>query len=75
MTEFLTEAEARTKQCPVKTQCINESLVLQDNRVPLYAQSPCIASNCIAWRWQNNHVVPFHSSECRGYCGLAGRPE
>ena len=56
---ILTEKEAWTKWCPIV-------------RTSFYARDPmnhrgahCIASNCMAWRWQ---------SEGKGYCGAYQMP-
>ena len=67
-----TEDEAYEKQCHLRFGGTYPEM----NR-------PCIASQCMAWRWVRTHInnpddpggdlIP--SSRTYGYCGLAGRPE
>lgn len=47
----MTEEEARRKECPVRTYCVNEDGVIHTGQSPLYAQAPCRGSDCILWRW------------------------
>ncbi len=35
----------------------------------------CIASNCMAWRWDDDSKALQRDNPARrGYCGLAGKP-
>ena len=59
----MTEDEAKTKSCP-KTLESYEGLGSFASTIG----SPCIASECMAWRWINpDNEAP------EGFCGLAGR--
>ena len=73
---LLTEEEAKEKHC-----CTAKT----------YDTDDCIASNCMAWRWDEKSFRVFDEnggalneqhnwkdmpqSEWKGYCGLAGKPE
>lgn len=57
-----TEAEARKTVCH-KTLAMS----LPDPR-------PCIASECMAWRFEDRPMGSDILSELEGYCGLAGKP-
>ena len=59
----MTEQEARQKACcgPISNQ--------------MGAYFKCIASDCMAWRWEDVDFYlpePPLPSELEGYCGLAG---
>lgn len=54
----MTEAEARTKWCPMADQ--GEV----DERVPHFAL--CIASDCAVWVWDGN----YKGGDKHGHCGL-----
>ena len=71
----MTEAEAKTKWCPMvrfNTLDINES----DSNRGVFVRSGniqcCIASDCMMWRstGYTDHGMTGKS----GYCGLAGKP-
>lgn len=69
----MTEAEARERWCPF-------AMALTGNRTVSYNRRPedgapsimahCIASKCMAWRWD----IEVHGLPVKGYCGLAGSP-
>jgi hypothetical protein len=78
----MTEDEAKTKWCAhVRHTALpmsNGDSAMYDNRsseVAFHAAARCIASECMAWRWEpirgfsDEEMTPF-----KGYCGLAGRP-
>jgi hypothetical protein len=88
----MTEDEARQKWCPfariakfVRNTETGEptGVVASGNRFlaadgPL-SDAPCIASQCMAWRW-NAIVAPGVEGVAGvkldvGYCGLAGEPQ
>lgn len=67
---LVSEEEAKMKWCPQ----------LEDQR------DHCIASRCMAWRWESEGSYQARSSQWQnedrvgrcpaaGYCGLAGKPE
>lgn len=71
-----TEALARTRWCP-----FGRVVVIHDdantgegwgtaNRGR--ASTPCIATQCMAWRWSDSLDCPPEVR--RGFCGLAGEP-
>lgn len=66
---MLTEKEAGVKQCCGPDGCGYH------NDQP-YPARWCIASACMAWRWENSATrrdgLPDDDNP-RGYCGLAGR--
>ena len=64
----MTEQEARQKWCPFS----------QSRQAPAggieYINLKCIASDCMAWRWEDVEFdlpEPPLPSELEGYCGLA----
>lgn len=86
----MTEDEAKTKWCPfardsetagnrVRYGAPGEA-VEDDYRTEAAAQFPCIASACMAWRWDGTHVNDpddpkadmVWSDRSYGHCGLAG---
>ena len=78
---FTTAYEAREKWCPfVRVSTIRldrggASTALAVNRTPyessgVHPLTRCIASDCMAWRWDGTAYDP-HS---HGYCGLADKP-
>jgi hypothetical protein len=62
MKDFVTEAEAGTKMCPIQNDSPDERLV------PI-----CVGSECMAWRWSNQDAGP--NDPPTGFCGLAGIPQ
>ena len=80
----MTEDEARQKWCPSvreiaamsnyelpsNTVMYNPSTQVAGNRLPDGNMSKCIASDCMAWRWEDGPM----DDELHGYCGLAGKP-
>lgn len=80
----MTEDEAKTKWCPfvrlVAADQEQEKLVYSGNRLldpdsgKIHTKGAlCIASACMAWRWDidKNRAGPDVD---HGYCGLAGVP-
>ena len=70
-----TEEEAKRNFCP-------EKLILICKEEATLSSMECIASRCMAWRWEPidiedavyGHAASTNQSNRRGYCGLAGRP-
>lgn len=60
---ILTEEEARTKRCQETPRKESADGYLRGQY--------CIASACMAWRWQNR--TASHEPDT-GYCGKAGKP-
>lgn len=70
---MFTEEEAK------QTACCKELAYLEDGRL---VTSACLASGCMAWRWEQSDeeweglgYLPGRNAFRHGYCGLAGRPE
>ena len=59
-----TEKEAKEKTC-YRTLA---PIAVAD--APWHSPGPCIASECMAWRWFD----PKPHEGRRGYCGAAGKP-
>ena len=65
---MMTEEDAKTKWCFAAGQ----------NRREIRLGEQCIASQCMAWRWQPTHINNpeggdmIWSARAYGYCGLAG---
>jgi hypothetical protein len=67
----MTEDEAKTKWCPAfrgNDHGVNRPLDLDTNAL----MGRCIASACMAWRWDYPHVQTNKPEEREGHCGLAG---
>lgn len=81
---LLTEDEAKQKWCPHIMYCQNPSQVSAFEALPLMVNSACVASLCMAWRWDNDkpcEEAPSYEHPKGqmtwvkvGYCGLSGRP-
>ncbi len=78
-----TEDEAREKTCPHMRHVVNGRDVDEYKIPPVYSQSRCIASQCMAWRWLKHQYKErpganfndVHAADRLGYCGLSGKPE
>lgn len=72
----LTEDEAKKRWCPEAR--VGSPHATARNRMDgdshaLLTGSRCMASQCMAWRWDYNGPT-FDGSPVNGYCGKAGRP-
>lgn len=83
---MMTEQEAKTKWCPAVRfdtgrSGVNRWKQSEPPEEP-HALNPvpcrCIASECMAWRWERiphpNATGGFVWGRVHGYCGLAGQP-
>lgn len=82
----MTENEARQKWCPsVRTGAgaPGSGVGAFNNRGQAQTKSnrenpvisSCIASDCMAWRWEQEPIDTEHRHRIGlGYCGLAGKP-
>ena len=74
---ILTEKEAKTRWCPEARMLPNAPGYGAGNRFaedphPIFmAETRCIGSACMAWRWL---AESRGFSSTRGYCGKAGEP-
>lgn len=75
---LLTEKEAGERWCPfaryVEKGWGAYNRIEGDDRDSDGA-SPCIGSNCMAWRWGKRRVKQDHTLEEVGFCGMAGKPD
>ena len=70
----MTEDEARQNWCPFVRLGIHHDKTW-DNRGNDYHHQQCIASDCMAWRWDEFiNITPEADVIREGYCGLAGKP-
>jgi hypothetical protein len=71
----MTEAEAKKHWCPFVRIAQHMGLdMVPVNRVGSNGANPdtcCLASKCMAWRWDYPDGPSFKSTT--GHCGLAGR--
>jgi hypothetical protein len=82
----ITSAQAAKRWCPfvrireyqegqMDGTAVNRSFDSADSAA---SGSLCLASNCMAWRWDISHTwledEEERRHEPRGYCGLAGQP-
>lgn len=70
---LMTEAEARTKWCPMFRRAGGNGNADADGG----RRSNCIASGCAMWRWAARLTethTSYEQSE-QGYCGVAGKTE
>jgi hypothetical protein len=63
MKDFVTEADAKKKACPM--------IVGHDDEIA--TPRDCVASSCMAWRW--SHQDPGPNSPATGFCGAFGLPK
>ena len=64
---ILTEAEAKTKWCPMTRYDVEIS------NIP-GGKPWCLASGCMAWRCEHHPDFAEVGEQPRGFCGLAGKP-
>jgi len=61
----MTEEEAKTKWCPfarvADTGDKGHITVNRHNGAPYYSETFCIASACMAWRWDVDHEISLDS--------------
>ena len=79
-----TEEEAKNLWCPHAPRlggCSKKASLNRDHKD--FPQTPCIASQCMAWRWvwhpavveeHNRTASPSNQGRANGDCGLAGEP-
>jgi hypothetical protein len=58
-----TEAEAKSKTCPIMGQVKRLPPPGMDNIFPATEQARCIASACMAWRWIQKDGPVFYENE------------
>ena len=78
----MTEDDARQRWCPfvrifIAPETVDWQGMMFDNRGELSEGRPnCIASDCMAWRWEKYEEQieeGLGRKGCDGYCGLAGK--
>lgn len=75
----MTEAQAMERWCPfAKSRSIIDAaygrVVFVSSAEQTTPSTFCIASQCMAWRWQREDTPDSRPSATDGYCGLAGKP-
>ena len=75
----MTEDQARESWCPfVRLGSVNSNAHYEgfcwNNRGDDTHEANCIASDCMAWRWQPRIENKGDDMGRHGYCGLAGKP-
>lgn len=74
------EEEAKKKWCPYANVSASDSDIISNRHIQndnsvLISFSLCIASECMAWRWDYIEVsLDTAGDPTKGYCGLAGKP-
>jgi hypothetical protein len=77
----MTEEEAKKKWCPMFHKRINvfinkeEVDAIEERMLNHKKQGNCIASDCMMWKWINNHKDGYNhvGKPALGYCGLGGK--
>lgn len=71
----MTEAEAKTKWCPMVRAGKSENYSSERMHQVLLRETNCIGSACMMWRWEyaDGGKHPCDKSTTDGYCGLAGK--
>jgi hypothetical protein len=69
----MTENEAREKWCPFARVSAYDHSPNKDSGGNIRPGAYCIASRCMAWRWDLDTDPPT-AEPTEGYCGLAGEP-
>jgi hypothetical protein len=68
-----TEEEARKCWCPfarVGSETTGAGGLNRDYQTGSVGKADCIASECMAWRWEPDSPKPIEQH--RGFCGVAG---
>lgn len=72
------EDEAKQKWCPfirMETDDLEAMPVASNRTATGKWLGKCIASDCMAWRWDEFiNITPEADVIREGYCGLAGKP-
>jgi len=73
---ILTEAEAKKKFCPHGRATDQGDVPVSVNRRGRDADPDCkcLASECMAWRWEAYRRPEDRGGDRRGYCGAFGVP-
>jgi hypothetical protein len=73
---LLTEAHAKTKWCPHARTYVSADILVSANRrgTGPDPECLCLASACMAWRWEGYRKPVDRETEGRGYCGAFGIP-
>ena len=66
-----TKQEAKKLWCPMIQISAAGDGMFGDNRGDGGGSFKCVASECMAWRWDKG---PTEGMPRTGYCGLAGKP-
>ncbi len=73
---MLREKDAKAKWCPFSRIAVTSDGDGLFTSMPDVKRWECIASRCMAWRWESDRKQLHDSTEPMdtGYCGLAGKP-
>lgn len=69
---LLTEEEAEKKWCPQARSASTDGANRYGNSPDMYCF--CLASACMAWRWESYRKPEDRGGDKRGYCGAFGIP-
>lgn len=66
----MTEAEAKTKWCPMVRTGLNAGMAVNHHvSGDVHDETRCIASGCMMWRYSTPNTIADHNKK-DGFCGL-----
>lgn len=75
---MITEKEAKKRWCPHARVMVDQDVEVSVNRSVRGGEPDpdclCLASDCMAWRWESYRKLDDREGDRRGYCGAFGIP-